>query len=369
MNKKKIYFFCHSLISGGGQRVLLNIMNNLCRDKYEIKIILIEKRGELLNFLKEDVGVIELKSNKARYSVLELSRILRVDRPDIFFSGAGDLSVILGLIKICLPSKMLLIGRERGVVAERLTNNTTIKKKIIEFMYRRFMKNLDGLIVQSKHMKNEFVELVGYPIKKMKVINNPLDFKAIDEKIKNEKEIKLIKGKINIVSVGSLSEVKQNSKMIDLMNLLDKEKYHLNIVGDGELKNKLIEYSKNKGLENDITFWGFQENPYKFIKEADLFILTSKHEAFPNVILEANYCGVPAFVLDCPGGIRDLIISGVNGKIFKNLKCLAEEIHSGNFLNFEKEKIKKTCDRYEVKNFINEMEIFINELKRKVEEE
>lgn len=355
---KKILFLAPTLNSGGGEKVLTTIMNNLSREKYEIMIALISNEGEFRNQLKSDVSIIDLKAKRVVFSPLKLLKLIRKEDPDIIFSGAGHLSCILGVLKPLIKKSIILIGRERGTISGRSKRNPKLKIKVLNIFYKTSLKNMDYIILQSKFMKKNFLELLNFSEKKLKIINNPVDFDDIESKINSSDENLFQNNKINILTVGRLDQVKQQTKMIDLIKILDHKKYHLNLVGEGELKNKLQSYAKETGVENYVTFWGFQSNPYKFMKEADLFILTSKVEAFPNVVLEAGACGLYTLAFQCDGGIKEVINPKVNGELIQNedLNKMAEKIKEFDLNNKNKNKIKKFVRKFSVYNFLEDLE-------------
>ena len=89
------------------------------------------------------------------------------------------------------------------------------------------------------------------------------------------------------------------------------------ILGVGEDQKMLETLSENLGLTDRIIFAGFQKNPYKFMKNASLFVLSSLWESFGVVLCEAMLCGVPIVSTDCPSGPGELITNEVNGLLVK----------------------------------------------------
>ena len=88
-------------------------------------------------------------------------------------------------------------------------------------------------------------------------------------------------------------------------------------MGKGFLKNKLIHYSKNNGLNNKIKFINFLSNPYPLIKQADIFILSSAYEGLPNVLLEALTLNKFIISTNCPTGPKEILLNGKGGLLFK----------------------------------------------------
>ena len=95
---------------------------------------------------------------------------------------------------------------------------------------------------------------------------------------------------------------------------LKQHKVLLHIIGDGRDKELLHQMKQDLGLEN-VIFHGIQKNPYPFLKFADLFVLSSRYEGFPNVLLEAGACGTYALANNCKGGILEIIQPKINGEI------------------------------------------------------
>jgi glycosyltransferase involved in cell wall biosynthesis len=89
----------------------------------------------------------------------------------------------------------------------------------------------------------------------------------------------------------------------------------LTIVGVGELEGALAAQAKALGLADVVAIVGFQEQPARFFAHADVFVLSSRYEGMPNVVLEALACGLPVVAFDCPHGVSEIVHDGVNGRL------------------------------------------------------
>src|SRR5699024_1941388 len=107
-------------------------------------------------------------------------------------------------------------------------------------------------------------------------------------------------------AVGRLEKVKNYQSMIEIMKLLP-ERYHLNIFGEGSEKEELENHINEMNLESQVTLHGFISNPYKYMSQSSILLLTSTRETFPNLVLEANACGFYVIAYDIPGGIGEII--------------------------------------------------------------
>ena len=311
MSKISIIFILPDLETGGAERIVTTIANHLDREKFEPKIMLLRKEGGYLDFLKDDVEIIDLKTPRIRHSLKPILKEIHKRKPDIVFSGFGEVNAYLALFIKLLP-KTKFIARETNVVSQHVT------RKEIKFFYK-FYNNYHKIICQSDDMQNDLIE--NFKIKKEKLIkiNNPVDFEFIDEKLAiSEKPESFNDDFKNIVAIGNLSARKGFDNLLKVFSPLKNEKIKLHILGDGRDKDLLHQMKNDLGLEN-VIFHGQQKNPYQFLKYADLFILSSRYEGFPNVLLEAGACGTYSLANNCKGGIKEIIQPKVNGE-FSNIE-------------------------------------------------
>jgi glycosyltransferase involved in cell wall biosynthesis len=354
--KKKILFIIHELTMGGAERVLVNLINNIDRDKFEIHLAIFNNEGELKNDLKEDIIVHDLKSKKVRKGIFKLYKLIKKLKPDIIFSGIAHVNLMLAVLIPFLSKKIKFIARETNTVSEEIKNYKY--KVLIKILYKIFYKNYDLIISQSNFMKNDLIKNFSILENKLVVINNPLDVDKINRMKKDYISCIFEKRKINLLAVGGLRYQKGFDLLLKSFSLLDKN-FHLFIIGEGKEKTNLKKLAKELKIENRVHFLGFQFNPYKFMSKADLLVISSRYEGFPNVVLEANACGLPVVAFDCPGGTKEIIKNGKNGFLVKcgDINALAKAIEKA--VEYEwntHEIIKNVFKKYNLKTKINEYE-------------
>lgn len=333
--KKKIsvIFILPDLETGGAERIVTTIANHLSRDKFEPKILLLRKEGGYLKLLKDDVEIIDIKTERIRHSLKPILKEIYRRKPDIVFSGFGEVNAYMSLFIKLFP-QVKFIARETNVVSQHVT------KKEIKFFYS-FYNNYHQIIAQSDDMMNDLINNFKVSHSKIIKINNPVDFDFINEKLLNSNKPESFRYNYkNVVAIGNLSARKGFDNLLKVFSRLKNENIILHILGDGKDREILHQMKDFLGLKN-IVFHGRQENPYQFLKYADLFILSSRYEGFPNVLLEAGACGTYSLANNCPGGINEIIQNDINGEIgnIDNHEDFAQKIRLILQQNYDKEWI------------------------------
>ena len=353
---KTILFILPDLSQGGAERVITTLCNELDRSKFCPKLVLFKKEGYYLNHLKSDVEIIELNISRIRYSIFKIIPLIKKLKPEIVFTGWGEISAFLSPL-IPFFSKTKFITRETNVVSKHVT------RKEILFFYR-FYTNFHQIIAQSDDMKKDLIENFKINPSKIIKINNPVDFEMINELKDEIIEQDYNKSYIKIVSIGNLSQRKGFDLLLNVFQYLKNEPIKLTIFGDGRDKAELLQQKSDLQLEN-VSFFGKVNNPFPFVKQADLFILSSRYEGFPNVLLEAGACGTYSLANNCPGGINEIIQEGINGEIYdiNDAEGFANKIKEILDKSYDKENIIESIEsRFSKKVIINQYESLFEKL-------
>lgn len=336
--KKKLCFLIPSLGWGGAERVAFHLLNNLDLNKFELYLIIVyKKRGNYLKNLKKDINITFLEKRQIRYSLFGIYKNLKKINPDIVLVFSFDLMMVVGLFIIHFFKNIYFINRQINIVSKLKFG------KIKTFLFKKAIKNFDKIITQSSDMTEDLLKVTKLNKEKIVMINNPIDINII--KILSEKEVpkELNKKNKNLLCVGRLETQKGFDIIIKIMRLFENENIKLYILGEGSKRNFLESLIEKYNLENKVFLLGRKENPYIYMKNSDLFILSSRYEGFPNVLLEANACGLYAICNNSLGGINEIIVNDINGNIidFENEKLVKEIIEKKLKKNNKKELIQK----------------------------
>lgn len=359
----KLLIITSSLSGGGAERTVLNISNYLDRKKFKIKIVSLRdiEESSYKHLLKKEIEFINI-NKKARNSLLSITKIINNYEPDIIFSTLPRINV-LAFISLKLSKnrkKTKLIVREANLIKKGVTVSS-----FLHFLLGIVYKKSDMVISLSKGITKNIQENFGAKLN-IKTIYNPIDLNTIErlkeEKIENKKSD--FDEKFIFINCGRLAEQKNQKILIEAFYRanLPKEKWQLNLLGDGLKREELENLTKKYNLQNNINFLGFQKNPYKYMKNSDLFILSSLWEGFGHVVAESMACGTPVLSTDCPHGPREILMDGKYGWLVKNndIHELSEKIkylfYNQEEIKVMRKKVKERVEYFDAKNIVKEYE-------------
>jgi glycosyltransferase involved in cell wall biosynthesis len=313
--KKKIMFVIISLVGGGAEKVMIDIIRSIDPSRYEIELAVFEKKGVYLPMLPAHVRVCDLHK-KSRYDfpwlIIRLASLLRQVKPDVVVSFMSYTNLIVVL------AHLLSHGKAKIVIAEHVHLSTQLRRARLKylkgFLYGVFYNFSDTCIVPTDGIREDLIRSFHVKADKIKNIYNPVDLVRIRQ-LKNESlGVFPVTAEKYIVAVGRLTWEKGYTYLLKAYSLICPEiEEQLLFLGEGEERKTLAALAKDLGLEKKVHFAGFYNNPYKFMKNASLFVLSSVTESFALVIVEAMASGVAVVATDCPSGPAEIISDGVNG--------------------------------------------------------
>lgn len=305
--KKTIAFVIGSLSSGGAERVISTLSNELV-NSYEVCIItFVEKKpfyplDERVKVIscqdsaRQSTNIFErLTSNYSLYR--RIKTILKVQNVDVCL-GFLPRSNILSIF----ASQSLNIP---VIICER-NDPESVGKNFIWDTFRKYTySKAHFLVVQTKEIKRFFTSLVDAD--KIHILPNPLSPDFQNTGIDDSSREKII------LNVGRLTKQKNQRTLIEAFYKLNPEGWKLIIVGEGYRRKEYEKMILDFGMQERILLPGRKTNISDYYNEAKIFAFTSLFEGFPNALIEAMYMGLPCISIDCPTGPSELISDGNNG--------------------------------------------------------
>lgn len=243
--------------------------------------------------------------------ILKVKNIKKEIMPDIALSFGPEADVVNVLSNFFLKKKPKLILSVRIVESVHFEKYPLILRIYYFLIMKLIYRKGDLIIANSEEIKEDLIKNFSVNEEKIKVIYNPYDIENIRELAEESLEEfeDLFKNHRVIIGAGRLALQKNFELLIRAFAFLEKEFTNLRLVilGEGELLNELKKLSSDLGIENKVHFLGFQKNPFKFFKNAEIFVLSSLYEGFPNVLLEAMVVGLPVIATNCPGAVKEIL--------------------------------------------------------------
>lgn len=304
---RHVVFVLPSLRGGGAERVFLQLANELSKTT-KVSLLLFMEEGPFMDLVEQRVSIHSLAVERARYAYRKLKKVLLKLNPDVVFSTHDRVNVMLGLMKKSLPNHTKVFLRQTNVLSLYLLSQSNFKRVIKKYFFSYSYQRADAIIAQCQEMKEDLIKTLPQLSKPIHVIYNPINQAFIEQSMVEFNPYKSYDEKI-IVASGRLSEQKDFRTLIQAFEILHRKdsKTRLFILGDGPLRDDLSRLVNDVKLQNVVHFTGFVNNPYPYYHFADVFVLSSKYEGFPNVLLEALTTNVKVVATNCPTGVKEIM--------------------------------------------------------------
>ncbi len=317
---KKIIFYIPSIEGGGVEKNLFLLIKYLSKKINKIYIITAHKKknnSKRIRYICPNSYYWE-KKNRSIKNVICIYLLIKnfwSSKATILSFQSNFTSIILSKI---LRFKVLI--RLNTSLKKYLNNN--LKKIIFKFIYSLS----DAIIVNSKLFQKELkkVNLKSYLI---------YNLNFTEKKIKKLNFFKKHNG-LKIINIGRLTDQKDQLTLIRSLAILKKENinFRCSIIGKGNFKKILTDEIIKLDLTKNIKLEGFINKAEQYISKSDIFVLSSRFEGLPNVLIESQQCGVPIISSDCPTGPSEILMNGRLGELFPvgNYHILAKKLFSYN---------------------------------------
>lgn len=301
----KILFLIHDLGQGGAEKVLVNLVNNMDRSKFDISVTALFGGGVNEQSLAPDIHFRavfpkEVPGNSKLMKLLtptQLHRMCVKEHYDIEVSYLEGPSA--RVISGCNDANTKLVSwiHVEQHTMECLSGSFRSEREARE-CYDRF----DQTVCVSQYVHDDFCRILNFQ-KPCRVLYNTVESEKILAHADDTAPELMDDGKIRLMAVGTLKESKGYMRLLSIIKRLHDEKYpvHLYILGIGPLQQEMERHIQASDLQEAVTLLGYQTNPYKYVAKCDLFVCASFAEGFSTAATEALIVGTPVCTVEVSG--------------------------------------------------------------------
>ena len=302
---KKVLFLIHDLGQGGAEKVLVNLVNNMDRSKFDISVTVLFGGGVNEQFLAPDIHFHavfpkEVPGNSKLMKLLtpvQLHKLCVKEHYDIEVSYLEGPSA--RVISGCQDPDTKLVS---WIHVEQHTMDKLAASFRSEKEARACYDRFDQTVCVSQYVHDDFCQLLNFQ-KPCRVLYNTVESEKILTGASEAAPELVDDGKIRLIAVGTLKQSKGYMRLLNIIKRLRDEQYplHLYILGIGPLQQEMEEFIRQNKLHDTVTLLGYQTNPYKYVSKCDLFVCASFAEGFSTAATEALIVGTPVCTVEVSG--------------------------------------------------------------------
>lgn len=395
--KKKILFMVSSMNIGGVEKSLLSLLSVMPKDKYDITVLTLEKKGGFLDYIpsyikveevawfKEIKPIIMESPQRTIKKYLKENKVFKI--PTFIYSyykskNTDNRYIYYKNILKSIPENegeydvAIAYAGPTEIIDAYITHKVKAKKKIgwvhfdiskhkiNEKLYENLYEKFDKIFTVSNEANKKLNEIIPSTVNKSEVLLNIISKELINEMAKEDINFDNEFNGIKIVTVGRLSKEKGQDLAIKALANLKKGGYKVRwyCVGEGNSREEYESLIKDNKLEEDFILLGATPNPYPYIKNSDIYVQTSRHEGYCLTLAEAKCLCKPIVTTNFTGayeqiehGINGLIVPLNEDYIYKNVKYIMDNKSvSYNFI----EKLK--IEAIDTRSNVNKLMSFID---------
>lgn len=350
-----IAIFTANLNLGGIVRVILNLCEGFLKAGLRVDLLVCDAGGEMASQVPNGVRLIELSRSSnllGRYLTLRadpqrlpvllptvllplksvsriryigsMVRYLKHNRPPVVISTCeGTNLATIWAQRLAKTNTRLIASIHRSIpehVRQRLTagNSGIWRWRYLPGLLRHYYAQVNCIVAVSEGVAKELEDFCGLPATDTQIIHNPVVNPRLHELAQQHLDDPWVSMSSTplILAAGRLNPQKDFATLLHAVKkLLTTRQVRLAILGEGESRDEIAQLVRQLGISEAVHMPGYVDNPFAYMKAADVFALSSKYEGLPTVIIEAMACGCPVVSTDCPSGPSEILADGRFGEL------------------------------------------------------
>ncbi len=312
----RVAFVIPHLERGGVPIVVMDLANELTQRGYDVDLLALNGGGPLKDRALAAVRVIDLDCHRVRYALPRLLRYLRAEAPRVIVGVTLPINTL-----IILASLLTLFGRPRVIATEQAAmraSATTWRDRLLLSLLPATYRMPGRVVCCSEGIRRELIDDFGLPPRQVATIHNAVvGPQALADLDRDPQDPWLAASEDPVVvTVGRLHAQKDQATLLRAFaKVLERRPARLLILGEGEDRAALEALAERLGIAGRVHLPGYVFDALACMKAAALFVLSSRYEGLPTVLIEALLCGLPIVSTDCEHGPREILQDGRYGTL------------------------------------------------------
>jgi glycosyltransferase involved in cell wall biosynthesis len=311
-----VALFLPALYGGGAERIVLQLAGGIASREIPVSLVLARKEGPYLSEIPGSVQTVSLNTSRDIQALPALVRYLRRERPAVLLSGLHTNLIAVWAKRLArVPTRVIVV--EHNTLSSRVRfYSSDVRMRWMPRLIRWFYPWADAIVAVSHGVAEDLSREAKIPRELIRVIYNPTVTPEVREKSRAALDHPWFKpGQPPVIlGVGRLTGQKDFPNLIKAFARVHKaHPSRLLILGEGEERSALEALVRELGLQEVVQLPGFVNNPYPYMAQSYLFVLSSKWEGLPGVLIEAMFCGTRLVSTDCPSGPKEILQNGRYG--------------------------------------------------------
>lgn len=305
---------------GGVEKMINHLLRGFVDSGVTVDLLLLKARGGHLKGIPEEVNVIRINALTSILALPAVVRYLRRERPAALLAAKDRAGRVAILARALAGVPIRIVLRIGMHLSGSLQGKSRWQKLARHLPVRWIFPHADAIVAVARPVAEDLAEIGRLPPERFHVIANPsipADLETLARQPfvhpwlpPRPREVTVL------VAVGRLRPQKGMDLLLNAVARVRKNRdVRLLVAGDGPDRKQLEDEAKQLGIDDLVQFTGFLENPYPLMRNADVFVLPSRFEGSPNVLVEAMALGTPVVATDCPSGPRGILQDGRLGPL------------------------------------------------------
>lgn len=313
--RKCITFFMGALHGGGAEKAVVNLLKGLAqRDEFDLDLVLATLEGPYLDQIPKEVRIVDLNTGRVVTAILPLMNYLKQNRPWALIGNMGHVNSIATIAKELSRIETRLLLVEQNTLSANKSD--LLRSRLIPSFMKWLYPRANAVAGVSAGVARDLENQLGLGKETVEVLNNPV----VNEDLVAQRQAELDHPWFTkdappvFLAVGRLNPQKDFPNLLNAFAQVRKKKNaRLIILGEGQERQKLERIVNDLNLSEDILMPGFVKNPYAYMRRASCFVLSSREEGLPTVLIESMACGCPVVATECPSGPDEILDNGIYG--------------------------------------------------------